>query len=314
MTAAGRLRNRRLESKRAATTKDCSPEVTALENRAPAVAGHHPRLIPPKLEDTNRLITRAWVRVMRKFLLGTAALVALASPAMSADMRSRPAYKAPPPVVPVWSWTGCYVGGHVGGLWATKHWTNVTPGSSTFGQSAGSHDVDRWLWGVQAGCDYQFAGGFVIGVASDYAWVDAEGSNVVLFDPSTTIKSKIDSLASITGRIGYAWERLLGYVKGGGAWEQDNFALLTTATLSTLGSVSTTRSGWTVGIGGEYAFANLLSGFIEYNYYDFGSRNHTFIVPGEPVIADIKETKSVLKAGLNLRFGGWGKTPVAAKY
>ena len=50
---------------------------------------------------------------MRKFLLGTAALIALVSPAMSADMRT-PVYKAPPPIVPVWSWTACYLGGDAG--------------------------------------------------------------------------------------------------------------------------------------------------------------------------------------------------------
>jgi outer membrane immunogenic protein len=52
---------------------------------------------------------------MRKFLLGTAALIALVTPAISADMRP-PVYKAPPPVVPVWSWSGCYLDGHAGGL------------------------------------------------------------------------------------------------------------------------------------------------------------------------------------------------------
>ena len=56
---------------------------------------------------------------MRKFLPGTAVLMALVSPAIAADMRA-PVYKVPPPVVPVWSWTGCYVGGHAGGLWAEQ--------------------------------------------------------------------------------------------------------------------------------------------------------------------------------------------------
>jgi outer membrane immunogenic protein len=254
---------------------------------------------------------------MKKFVRAGVAIATLFSgSAMAADMRARPIYKAPPPLPPpvYFSWTGCYVGGHVGGLWATKDWTNVTPGSQNFGQSAGSHDLDSWLGGVQAGCDYQFAGGFVIGIQGDYAWTDAEGSNAVLFDPSTTIRSQIDSLTSITGRIGYAWDRFLGYVKGGGAWERDKFELLTTATRLPLGSVSNTRSGWTVGIGGEYAFTNFLSAFIEYNYYDFGSKNHIFVVPGEPVVADIKETKSVVRAGLNFRFGGWGETPVAARF
>ena len=68
-----------------------------------------------------------------------------------------------------------------------------------------------------------------------------------------------------------------------------------------------TRSGWTVGVGGEYAFTNVLSGFVEYGYYDYGSGR----VPLTPLIAglrpglvDVKETTSVVRAGLNIRFGG----------
>ena len=62
---------------------------------------------------------------MRKFLLGTAALIALVCPAISADMRA-PVYKAPPPVVPTWSWTGCYVGGHADNDECVKsfHWSS----------------------------------------------------------------------------------------------------------------------------------------------------------------------------------------------
>jgi outer membrane immunogenic protein len=108
--------------------------------------------------------------VMRKYLLATATVMALVYPAMCADMRA-PVYKAAPPVVPVWSWTGCYVGGHAGGLWAKqKDWIVRTPGGAFFGQSLGGHEADGWLGGVQAGCDYQFAAGFLIGVQGDYAW------------------------------------------------------------------------------------------------------------------------------------------------
>ena len=160
---------------------------------------------------------------MRKFLLGTAALIALAGPAIAADMRA-PVYKAPPPVVPVWSWTGCYVGGHAGGLWAkSEEWIVRTPGGAFFGQSLGGHDANGWLGGVQAGCDYQFAGGFVIGIQGDYAWTDAEGSHDSALEFGVAYHSKVKSLASVTGRVGYAWDRFLGYVKGGGAWERDDY-------------------------------------------------------------------------------------------
>ena len=251
---------------------------------------------------------------MRKFLLGTAALIGLASPAMSADKRL-PVLRAPVPVAPVWSWTGCFVGGHAGGLWAQKKdWTVRTPGGAFFGQSLGGHDDDGWLGGAQAGCDYQFAGGFVIGVQGDYAWADAEGSHDSTREIGVAYHSKVKSLATVTGRIGYAWDRFLGYVRGGGAWERDDY-WATTIILGTAYTSRETRSGWTVAVGGEYAFTNFLSGFVEYSYYDFGTSQISFTrqVTGlRPAFADVTETKSVVRAGLNLRFGGWA-APVAAR-
>jgi outer membrane immunogenic protein len=113
---------------------------------------------------------------MKKFLLTGIALSALvAGPAMAADLAVKaPIYKAPPPVPVYFSWTGCYIGGHIGGLWARKEWTGRDAAfGAPIGTNFGSHDADSWLGGVQAGCDYQFAGGFVIGIQGDYAWTDA---------------------------------------------------------------------------------------------------------------------------------------------
>ena len=175
----------------------------------------------------------------------------------------------------------------------------------------GGHDASSWVGGVQVGCDYQVPGtGFVFGIQADYDWTDANASHVDPVTLLTTLDSRTKSLASVTGSIGYAWDRFLGYVKGGGAWERDEYAI-TTAT--SVGAAAETRRGWTIGVGGEYAFTNSLSGFAEYNYYDFGSRDLTFTTtPLGSFIANIKETKSVARAGLNVRFGGWA-APAAAK-
>jgi outer membrane immunogenic protein len=247
---------------------------------------------------------------MKRLLLASIAVFVVA-PAMAADL-GRPTYKAPPPPPPpvYFSWTGCYVGGHLGGAWVSKDWYDRQPGSITFGQADGGHDANGFLGGLQAGCDYQFGGGFVIGLAGDYAWIDADGSSASALFPGFTNFSNVKSLASVTGRIGFAWDRFLGYVKGGGAWERDeyNFSIAGVVT----GSASETRSGWTIGVGGEYAFTNFLSAFVEYNYYDFGNSDLAFSGIGGTFIYGIDETKSVIKGGLNLRFGGGG--PVVAKY
>jgi outer membrane immunogenic protein len=198
---------------------------------------------------------------MRKFLFGAAALIVLVCPALSADMRG-PAYKAPPPAV--WSWTSCYGGGHAGGVWASQRdWIVRTPGGAFFGQSLGGHDSESWIGGVQAGCDYQFAGGFVIGIQGDYVWSNAEGSHDSAREFGVAYHSKINSLATVTGRIGYSWNRFLGYVRGGAAWERDNY-WATTIVLGTAYTAGVTREGWTLGVGGEYAFTKVLSGFVEY--------------------------------------------------
>jgi outer membrane immunogenic protein len=252
---------------------------------------------------------------MRKLLFGTAALVALSSPAISADIRA-PFFKAPPPVVPVWTWTGCYAGGQVGGLRASQQeWVNWTPGGAFYGESLGGHHAQSWIGGVQAGCDYQFAGGFLVGIQSDYAFADAAGSHDSAHEFGVAYHSKVKSLATATGRVGYAWNRVLGYVKGGGAWERDNYTA-STIVLGTVYTADVTRSGWTAGVGGEYAFTDFLSGFVEYDYYSFGSRVIAFtpLLAGLPTaLVDIKDTKGVVRVGLNFRFGGYA-APVAARY
>ncbi|MGE0038378.1 MAG: outer membrane protein [Xanthobacteraceae bacterium] len=234
--------------------------------------------------------------------------------AFAADVAvKRSVYKAPPPK-PVFSWSGCYVGAHVGGLWANMEWRVGDPASPFFGQVIANHDIDGFLGGVQGGCDYQFANGFVIGVAGDYAWVNADSNALTIQFAPTTNHAQVNSLSSVTGRIGYAWDRFLGYAKGGIAWERNDYEYLNPA-----GAIDSfakeTRSAWTLGVGGEYAFTNFLSGFVEWNYYDFGSRDVTFRFPvggGIDTMSPIDESKNVVKAGINLRFGA-GKGPVVAK-
>jgi outer membrane immunogenic protein len=106
-------------------------------------------------------------------------------------------------------------------------------------------------------------------------------------------------------RIGYAWDRFLGYVNAGGAWEDVDYSA-STIIVGTAYTSSDTRSGWTIGAGGEYAFTRSISGFVEYDYYDFGTADiHlTPQIAGLPQgFLDIDESASIVRAGLNLRFG-----------
>ena len=244
----------------------------------------------------------------KQLLVGAALLAAIPGAAMAADL-SRPApapvyTKAPPPMY--YNWTGCYVGANGGGVWAHKNFTQVTTGFSD-----GSVDFSGGLFGGQVGCNYQFSPSWVIGVQGDWDWASATGSFPDLLFTGVTESVKITSLGSVTGRLGYAWDRFMLYAKGGGAWETDNYTVTGLAGLTA--TASDTRGGWTVGGGGEYAFNDWLTGFAEYDYYDFGTKSEALIGNLGTASINVKETKSVAKVGLNIKFGGWG-APVMSRY
>src|SRR6202046_3985408 len=107
--------------------------------------------------------------IMKKLLLGTAAFIAFAAPAVAADMPARTYTKAPAYTAPevVYNWTGFYIGGNIGGAFA---------GNNSLQGSDG-----RFMGGVQAGFDYQFAPNWVVGVEAQYDWLSNNNNNGVLF-------------------------------------------------------------------------------------------------------------------------------------
>ena len=249
---------------------------------------------------------------MKKFLLGGIALGALiaAAPAGAADMRA-PAYKAPPP--PVFSWTGFYIGGHVGGGWGTKHWFDVDAGGAgAFGRDEGLHHVRGGLWGGQIGANYQF-GYWVIGAEVDASWASLEGSHTDIVFLRDVNHTRVESIATASGRIGYAVDRVLGYVKGGGAWVHDKYWVSSLATPDVeRDRASDNRSGWMAGVGIEYAFASNWSVKFEYDYLDLGRKRVAFTTPtGGTYRQDIDQQLNLFKVGINYRLG-YG--PVYANY
>jgi outer membrane immunogenic protein len=239
---------------------------------------------------------------MRKVSVASVAAIALlVGSAKAADLARPPQTYIPPAViVPVFTWTGCYLGGNVGGIWAKSDWNDAIFGD--FGTNTGS----GVLGGVQAGCNYQ-VNGWVVGIQGDYDWTNVNNNSPVPLFPAITDQTQIKSLASVTGRVGYTVGRFLGYVKAGGAWENGNFAFQLGAVPVVTASV--TQTGWTVGLGGEYAFLNWLTGFIEYDHYGFGNANPGALVCTPALCGfatnnlSISSNVNVLKAGLNFKFG-----------
>src|SRR5713226_3547401 len=104
---------------------------------------------------------------MKKILLaGIAAAALCGAPVLAADMPTKgPVYKATP--APVVSWTGCYIGGNLGGGWGRGGWDNV---GAPFARTT----PDGFVRGGQVGCDYQF-GSLVVGVRGLFDWSNLKG-------------------------------------------------------------------------------------------------------------------------------------------
>jgi len=237
---------------------------------------------------------------MKKILLGAAALAAMAAPAFAADIQPRPYTKAPAYTAPqvVYNWTGFYIGGHVGGAFAGNN-------------SLQSSDA-RFMGGVQAGFDYQFAPNWVVGAEAQYSWLNGGNNNGVLFPGGTLVTSNPNQLGSVTGRVGYTWGPALLYAKGGYAWRDGNGVGVTVggvpAGFTTNGNH---KDGYTVGGGLEYMFAPNWSAKAEYQYYDFGKTTFT-AGPADITGRNFRNDEHTVKVGVNYRFG-WGG-PAASKY
>ena len=226
--------------------------------------------------------------------------------AQAADI-ARPAPPAPAPIA-IFTWTGCYIGGHVGFGWGDKTWRDPAFSNVEFAHTK----PDGALGGGQIGCDYQ-TGQWVFGIEGQASWADLSASAFDTLSVDTTATSKIDALGTITGRIGYTWDRSLLYVKGGAAWARDKYSGFDS--LGPVYSASETRWGWTVGGGWEYSFAPNWSFKVEYNFMDFGDKDTTFTdFTGASFPFRIDQQVQTVLVGINYRFGNFGKSPVIARY
>lgn len=258
---------------------------------------------------------------MKKFLLGTIALVALGvvTPASAADLAARPYTKAPPPIVaPIYDWSGFYIGANGGYAWSNQC-INVTALNGIGAAVAeGCRSAGGGAVGGQLGYRWQFASSWVFGLEAQGDWANIRTSRTSLLLPADTWKSKIDGLGLFTGQIGYAWNASLFYVKGGAAVANQRWDLIDTVTGTGLASAERTRWGGTVGVGWEYGFAPNWSAGIEYDFIFKESDSRTFLTPAlAPVVTSITGNTStdinMVTARINYRFN-WGSAPVVSKY
>jgi outer membrane immunogenic protein len=241
---------------------------------------------------------------MKKLMLVTASLVALgaASQAVAADMAARPYTKAPPMMQAAYDWSGFYIGVNGGGGTSRNSWDLVG------GLPQGNHDATGGTIGGQVGYRWQ-TGPIVFGVEAQGNWADFSGDNVSQLFLANRNRTKIDAFGLFTGQVGYSWQNVLLYVKGGAA-VTDNRYSISTAGGALLASTDETRWGGTVGVGLEYGFTPNWSFGVEYDHLFMGSSTNNFATLPVLQSNNIKQDVDLFTARVNYKFGG----PMVARY
>jgi outer membrane immunogenic protein len=268
---------------------------------------------------------------MKKVLFAAVGMIASGvalgvAPALAADLPARTYTKAPAIVPPlVYDWSGFYVGINAGGGWSRDCSTNQSllgfptalvattflGGTSILNE--GCNNASGGTVGGQVGYRWQSAN-WVFGVEAQGNWADFTGSNVnqlvALFaGPVFVDRSKVDAFGMLTGQVGYAWNNVLWYVKGGAAVTDNQYTGLAFGTV--FDTANQTRWGGAVGTGVEIGFAPNWSVAFEYDHLFMGTQNVNYSVLGFPDRTDsVKQDVDLGTVRLNYRFGG----PVVARY
>ncbi len=217
--------------------------------------------------------------------------IAVGVSALSVSVANAADLYQPPPAsspiyapTPVASWTGFYLGIHGGGAW----------GNST-SNSPADFSVNGPYVGAQAGYNWQFGGPWVLGVEADISWSGVNGVRSPPAAPVTTTQD-LDWFGTIRGRLGYSMGDWMPYVTGG--WAYGSATRTNSGFLG--GTASASHTGWTAGLGVEWAFAQNWTMKGEYKYVDFGSSTYTYSPGGGVNSVDMK--LHTLELGLNYKF------------
>jgi outer membrane immunogenic protein len=250
---------------------------------------------------------------MKRILVAGAFTLAVAGQALAADLPPPP---APPPrapaayvpvPVPFYNWTGFYIGGNVG------YGFGGISLSDSIGSSFASTTSQSFLGGGQVGVNWQF-GGLVLGAEGDFEWLPNTSNAITATAPggavaTATINNRWLTLAD--ARVGYAWDRLLLYGKGGGAFAGVSNSNVNIGGAPVAASVSGSNYGWTAGAGVEYAIWPSVTVRAEYDYVQLTRATYTVATTaaagpfsGDTITSNNRQI-SLVTVGLNYKFGGW---------
>ncbi len=233
----------------------------------------------------------------------TAVLFLFAGPASTGA-----ASAAPLPATPLDAqWGGFYAGGELGGAWSRFDWsaTNAnyfnTLGPILLGTAFDQSAKGSVIGGGFIGYNFQ-SGPWVYGIEfSGSASGLAVTSASPYFPATDTYTSKVKWLATVTGRVGYAWDRWLVYVKGGWAGGDMQFTIYDSAA-GVRADTDTWANGWTVGVGADYMLTNRVALGVVYDYADLSVSGATVTCPncgtgvgfGTPVVDGDIRVQSVM--------------------
>ncbi|MGA3310345.1 MAG: outer membrane protein [Xanthobacteraceae bacterium] len=237
---------------------------------------------------------------MKRILIAGALALAAGGQALAADLPQPappPPPRAPatyvPTTAPVYNWGGVYFGINGGYGFGKSNWT------PTGAASIGAFNTSGFLVGGTLGANYQM-GAFVLGVEGDIDWANLDGKSSTAYCSTillgaTSCETKSNWLGTARARVGYAFDRILLYGTGGGAFGNLQ-AGMTGGNFS-----SATEYGWTAGAGIEAAFAQNWTAKIEYLYVDFGNATCNGAC-GIGIPTTVSLTESLVRAGINYKF------------
>jgi outer membrane immunogenic protein len=258
---------------------------------------------------------------VRRFLLSTVIFGVVSLPAMAADLPPAPApFYAVPVAIPIFTWTGCYIGGTVGGVWGKTNdaWGPnpggfaTVPGAVSALSVTSSFNSSGVTGGVEGGCNYQVTPWFVFGVEGDWESTALSGSftgTAVTPTVSYPLTQSFSShwLSTARARAGYSAGPWLFYATGGAAFanvSRTDTLIFPGATVNA--AQSTTASGWTVGAGVEWAMAFNWVVRAEYLFVDLPSTTYTAVNPILPpsfvtaTHGDLHE--NIVRVGVSYKF------------
>jgi outer membrane immunogenic protein len=277
-------------------------------------------------------MTNRWLTGVAAVALTLAGAVA----AQAADLPTKKMAPAPVFVPPPFTWTGFYIGANAGGIWETGK-TNSTfyAGGFPFLTTSNSNRLGSgssgFIGGGQAGYNWQ-SGALVFGVETDFdgTSLSKSGSSSGLpfsgLSPAYALytndylisheSTRLSWLGTTRGRVGFVAtpdNRLMIYGTGGvayGGGKVDYSVYDAYHGLGWTGEKNSTRFGWTIGAGVEYAITDHITIKGEYLYANLGNNTLTAapslvastVFPGTYASTKVNYEASIFRAGVNYKF------------